>query len=131
VAVIGRGGIARGGSILLPRHVADRDRGEANWPKCIRCRRAVDAYGIENETASHIELWARCDGIARDPQTGAAIHGAEKRHGTLRDSIYIEKGDAWTPARFTDIVRRQAFFAPDGDREWEASFSTGDGVKPA
>jgi hypothetical protein len=125
---LGRAGL---GSLLLPRSVADRDRGEANWPKCMLCRRAVDAYGIENETRTHLELWVRCDGIRRDPQTGAAVHGAPKVHESRKGSIRIEKGIAWSPARFTDIVRRQAFFAPDGERDWQSSFATDAGVKPS
>jgi hypothetical protein len=102
------------GAIVLPRKVVDRDRGEANWPKCLLCRRGVDAYGIVRSGEFGIELWARCDGIARDPQSGGAVHGAAKVHETRYDSAVLPKS---TPQQFTDRVRRLAFFGPDGDKE--------------
>lgn len=98
--------MTRGGAIYLPRRVADH--GQMNWPKCARCMRQVDAYGIENETTGHIEIWARCNGIT---------HG-KRVHPVIRDSVYIFKGPGWSVNRFTEIVRRQAFFHPEGDRKW-------------
>src|ERR1700690_4191485 len=97
----------RGGSILLPRRVAD-NVGQLNWPKCAACARQCDAYGIENETPSMIEIWARCNGVT---------HG-HRVHELKRDSVVIMKGIGWSPNRFTEIIRRLAFFHPLGDRRW-------------
>ena len=52
------------GALLLPRQAADR--GTDNWPKCMRCLRAVDAYGIERENDASIEVWAKCTGARID-----------------------------------------------------------------
>jgi threonine synthase len=89
--------------------------------------RAVDAYGLENETDSKIELWARCDGVRIDPSTGTVVHGAPKVHETRKDSMVIMKTPDWSQNRLADIISRSAFFAPDGDRKWEQDF-TADGV---
>lgn len=103
------------GSLLLPRQRA----GGLNWPRCARCARVVDAYGIETETAGSIEIWARCDGILRDPKTGLAVGLAARLHYPMKGSVTILKGPGWSRQRFTDIVSRQAFFALDGgDRQW-------------
>jgi hypothetical protein len=77
------------------------------------CRRAVDAYGISYETATMVEIWARCDGIRRDPDTGAAVHGAPVFHGTLWDGVQIPKTVDWSHNRFIDAVRRLGFFDMD------------------
>lgn len=111
------------GSLLLPRKQA----GNINWPRCARCRRIVDAYGIENETAGHIEIWARCDGIFRDPDTDLALPFQPRVHPQMKGSVTIMKGPGWTPQRFTDIIARQAFFAPDGDRQWRQDL-TAEGI---
>lgn len=104
------------GSLLMPRPLADR--GVANWPKCALCLRAVDRYGIENETPKHIEIWAECTGVRIDPATGRGLFGAAKKHDTLRSSVTIAKTMGWSENRFTDILRRLAFFAPEGERKW-------------
>jgi hypothetical protein len=65
--IFGRHKMQGGGALLLPRETADRDIGAASWPKCARCRRAVDAYGIQNENSTSIEIWAECRGIRLDP----------------------------------------------------------------
>lgn len=103
------------GALLLPRKVADH--GTASWPKCAICLRNVDAYGIENETDASIEIWARCDGVRIDPKTGKTIGFAVRMHEPMKSSVTILKGPGWSPQRFTDIVRRQAFFAPAGEGE--------------
>lgn len=113
------------GAILLARPVADR--AAASWPKCMRCMRNVDAYGFESETPTKVEVWARCGGVRIDPQTGLAMPYAPKVHELLKSSVTIRKGPGWTDQRFTDIIRRLAFFAPDGDRQWEQTL-TEDGV---
>ena len=102
------------GAVILPRRVADR--GQLLWPKCARCMRAVDAYGIENETDASIEIWVRCDGMRIDPRTGQAVHGAMRRHASMRSSVTILKGVGWSPQRFTEIVSKTALFHPEGDR---------------
>lgn len=96
----------RGGAIILPRRVADH--GQMNWPKCAACGRQVDAYGIENESAGSIEVWARCNGMTQ----------GRRVHPERRDSTHILKGPGWSPNRFTDIVRKLAFFHPLGDRQF-------------
>lgn len=110
-----------GGSLLLPRKVARA--GALNWPKCAICCRAVDAYGIENETDASIEIWARCTGIRVDPDSGQAVHGSFKRHETKQSSTVIFKGIGWSRHRFTDIVSRLTFFDPQGERRFRQSFS--------
>lgn len=108
------------GSLLLPRSQA----GNLNWPRCARCRRVVDAYGIANENSGSIEIWARCDGILRDPKTDQAVGFALRRHPEMKGSVTILKGPGWSPNRFADIVSRQAFFAEDGGtREWRQSLT--------
>jgi hypothetical protein len=103
------------GAGILPRHVADQ--GQMNWPKCAICMRAVDSYGIEEETAQYVQVWAQCDGIRRDPQSGNAVHGAPKMHEMKKGSVHISKLEAVTFNQFSDIVRRLAFFKPTGDGE--------------
>lgn len=125
--LFGRHKSAGGGALLLPRETADRDIGAASWPKCARCRRAVDAYGIANETDAQIEIWARCDGIRRDPKTGQAVWPETRQHYEMKSSVWILKGPGWSPHRFTDIVRRTSFFSPDGDRQFTQNL-TADGV---
>lgn len=93
------------------------DAGTANWPKCAKCMRAVDAYGLENDTAASIEVWARCDGIAIDPRSGDAVAGKVRVHAPLKSSTVITKGIGWSGQRFTDIIRRLAFFADDAMSE--------------
>lgn len=106
-----------GGAIVLPRAVAAK--GVMLWPKCARCGRAVDAYGIENETDGSIEVWARCGGTRIDPSSGLAVFGfSAKNHPTMKSSTVILKGPGWSPQRFTDIVSRLSFFAPEGDRQF-------------
>jgi len=108
------------GSVLLPR----KQTGALNWPRCARCRRIVDAYGMENETDASVELWARCDGILQDPKTGLALWPAQRVHPSMKGSITILKGPGWSHQRFTDIVARQAFFAVDGgDRQWRSDLT--------
>lgn len=108
------------GAKVVSRALADRDRGEANWPKCMICRRAVDAYGISNETEKMVEVWVRCDGIRRDPNTGAAVHGAPYMHGALWDGVQIPKTVDWTHNRFVDAVRRLGFFDVDAEQRPDA-----------
>jgi len=74
--------------------------------------RAVDAYGLENDTDRKIEVWARCDGILRDPTTGQQVHGAERQHEPMKSSVTIVKNVGWSLQRLTDIIARTAFFAP-------------------
>jgi hypothetical protein len=106
-----------GGALILPRPVAAR--GQVLWPKCARCMRAVDAYGIEEETKGHIEIWARCGGTRIDPATGGAVFGfLARNHPTMKSSTTILKGPGWSPQRFADIVSRLAFFGPEGDRQF-------------
>lgn len=103
------------GSILLPRKQA----GQLNWPRCARCRRIVDAYGIANENGGSIEIWAQCTGVLQDPATGLAMPFQPRRHPPMKGSVVILKGPGWSPQRFTDIVARQAFFdETGGDRQW-------------
>jgi hypothetical protein len=101
------------GATMIPRQVADR--GHMNWPKCALCGRAVDAYGIEDDANLYVEIWAKCSGVRIDPQSGLAVHGAPKVHEERRGSIKIQK---WShldinSGRFTDLVRRLAFFQPE------------------
>jgi len=93
--------------------------------------RAVDAYGLENETDSGIEIWARCDGVAIDPSSGVQIHGSPRVHETMKSSIFLNKGRGWSRNRLTDIISRLAFFAPDAaseGREFTQNLSA-DGLK--
>ena len=108
-----------GSALVVPRAQA----GTSNWPKCTRCKRAVDAYGIENETDRYVEIWARCDGIYRDPRSGQAVHGHGRKHESMKSSVRIGKGPGWSNQRFTDIVSRMAFFAPDGDRDFRQTLT--------
>lgn len=114
------------GSLLLPRQVADH--GQANWPKCALCLRAVDAYGLENDTPAKVEIWARCTGVRIDPRTGGALAGAPRVHDTMQSSVTIRKGPGWSENRQLDTIRRMAFFARDGERGW-AQTLTPEGVK--
>ena len=101
------------GALLLPRHVADA--ASASWPKCARCLRNVDAYGIENETRKQLEIWARCDGVRKDPMTGRAVDGAPRVHEPRKGGVIIHKGPQWSEQSMTDVLRRLAFFPPDGE----------------
>ena len=108
------------GASLLPRHVADR--GQINWPKCALCQRAVDAYGLEDDAILYVEIWAECSGIRIDPASGAAVAGAPKMHEKRRGSVKIIKkgGLDISSGRFTDLVRRLAFFEPElAERNWD------------
>lgn len=113
------------GALLLPRKAADH--GTTNWPKCVLCMRSVDAYGIENETDASIEIWARCDGVRIDPKTGRTVLNAPRKHMTMKSGVIILKGVGWSAQRFTDIVRRQAFFAPagEGERRFQQNITKG------
>ena len=113
------------GALVLPRHAA----GHLNWPRCFICKRIVDAYGIENETDASIEIWGECTGVLQDPKTGQSVGFAPKRHEKMRSSVVILKGPGWSPQRLTDIIARQAFFAPpgEGDRQFLQTL-TPDGV---
>lgn len=112
------------GAVLLPRKQA----GAINWPRCARCRRIVDAYGKENETPGHVEIWASCSGILQDPKTGQAVFGTYRKHPPMKGSILLLKGPGWSDQRFTDAVARMSFFAEDGGtREWRQDVSA-DGV---
>ena len=112
------------GSLLLPRHKA----GQINWPRCARCKRIVDAYGVENESDTHVEIWAKCSGIAQDPDTGLSLPFATRKHHEMKSSVVIMKGPGWSAQRLTDIISRQAFFAIDGDRAWAQNL-TREGLK--
>lgn len=101
------------GSLVLPRHQA----GQINWPRCWICKRIVDAYGIENETDASIEVWAKCTGVLQDPQTGLSVGFSTRKHPEMKSSVTILKGPGWSPQRLTDIIARQAFFAPPGEGE--------------
>lgn len=79
--------------------------------------RALDAYGIENETDHHIEIWGRCGGMRLDPDTGTAVHGATPLHPEMKSSMTIVKGPTWSPNTAADIVSRLAFFAGDAESE--------------
>ena len=103
------------GGILIPREMADR--GTVNWPKCAKCMRAVDAYGIENETEHLLELWCKCSGSVLDPTTGQRVFGTPTMHEPRKSSFTIVKTTGWSDNRFTDIVRRIAMFSDDGQSE--------------
>jgi hypothetical protein len=117
------------GAHLLPRQVADR--GQLNWPKCALCGRAVDAYGIEEDAVLYVEIWAECTGIRLHPDTGAALPGATKVHDKRRGSIKVLKAghlDISNP-RFTDMVRRLAFFAPElAERNFDQGLTNPDTI---
>jgi len=103
------------GGILVPREMADR--GTVNWPKCAKCMRAVDAYGIENETEQLLEIWCKCGGEVLDPTTGQRAFGAPTIHEPRKSSFIIKKTVGWSENRFTDIVRRIAMFSDSGESE--------------
>lgn len=88
-----------------------------NWPKCAICGRALDAYGLEAENATHVEIWGRCSGIRLDPDSGRAVHGSERIHPEMKSSLTVVKGPGWSENRATDIISRLAFFAPDAASE--------------
>jgi hypothetical protein len=93
--------------------------------------RTVDAYGLENDTPRALEIWARCDGVLKDPNSGDAVFGAVRVHEPLKSSVVISKGIGWSDNRLTDIVRGLAFFAPtevSEGREFQQTISR-DGVK--
>jgi hypothetical protein len=92
--------------------------------------RSVDAYGYENETDAAIEVWAVCNGVRIDPQSGSAVHGAPKVHETKKDSVVIRKGPGWSHQRLTDLLERLAFFDPQGERDWKQDLSF-EGAKPS
>jgi hypothetical protein len=117
------------GGLILPRSVANR--GVSNWPKCARCGRDVDAYGLENETDHHIEVWARCDGILRDPRTGDAVWEMTRMHEPMKTSVTVNKGSGWSHNRLTDIISRLAFFAPTEVSEGREFYQgiSGEGVR--
>jgi hypothetical protein len=100
--------------MVLPRQAADA-YSQVSWPKCLICRRNVDAYGVENETDRAIEVWARCDGVQVDPSTGLTVGHAPRKHEMLKSSVTIRKGPGWSSNRLTDILRRLTFFAPAGE----------------
>lgn len=103
------------GGLILPRSVVRQS--QLNWPRCALCMRALDAYGIEGENSTSIEIWGRCDGIRRDPDTGRAQHGAPRVHEPLKSSMTIVKGPTWSPNTASDLISRLAFFAPDAASE--------------
>lgn len=103
------------GGLLLPRSTARH--GLMNWPKCAICMRAVDAYRLVRDTDTEVEIEARCDGVRIDPSSGLAVHGSAMMHPSMKSSITINKGAGWSANRFTDIVSRLAFFAPDAASE--------------
>ena len=107
------------GAILLPRHRA----GQLNWPRCAICHRVVDAYGIENETEASIEIWAECTGMLLDPATGRAVAFSIPKHPKKKGSIVLLKGPGFSANRLTDIIARQAFFSPEGERQWAQNLS--------
>lgn len=115
------------GGLILPRSVTRQ--GSSNWPKCAICMQAVDAYGLETDTPTQVEIWARCNGQAVDPATGAPIES--RVHPPLQSSMTVNKGPDWSPNRFSDIVSRLAFFAPDALSEGRDFYQdiSGEGVR--
>ena len=117
---------------MLPRAVADR--GQMNWPKCAICGRAVDAYGLEEDAILYVEIWAECSGIRIDPSTGVAVAGAPKVHEKRRGSVkIIKKGHLdLSGGRFTDMVRRLAFFGhEDSERNWDQHLTSPNSIEKA
>ena len=87
-------------SALMPRMGVGH--GEALWPRCAACRRAVSAYGIgEHVPGKYIEVWLRCDGIA-DPYGGAHVRSV--RSGIRVDLTRFTEG--WTRNTSVDILSR-------------------------
>jgi len=96
------GGDAGNTSALMPRMTVGH--GEALWPRCVPCRRAVSAYGIgEHVPGKYVELWVRCDGIA-DPYGGA--HVRTYRAGIRIDLAQYPTG--WTRNVQVDVLSRLA-----------------------
>ena len=122
-AFVRNAGSAPRGASLITRAMADH--GTINWPKCALCMKSVDAYGIENETPFSIEIWARCDGFRIDPQTGQAVTLGVRRHAEMKSSATIMKKPGYTNQRLTDIIRRLAFFDPQGDRQFNQTITPG------
>jgi hypothetical protein len=102
-----------------------RQAGAGNWPKCGLCRREVDAYGLDNDTGTHVTVWARCGGVRVDPSTGMSVHGFPRVHESREDFVVIRKGPnyrvLWTSRdhawSLTDAIARLVFFHPDATRE--------------
>src|ERR1700733_13159210 len=103
------------GALILPRSV--RNHGVMNWPKCVKCMRALDAYGVEDENDKHIIVWGKCAGVKIDPASGNILAGHERVHPPLKSSITLVKTPGWSENRFTDIISRMAFFADDAISE--------------
>jgi hypothetical protein len=66
-----------------------------NWPSCGRCRRVVDAYGIDEETDAAVHVWVR-------------------HHGE-RDGIVLMKGPFWTPSQLGLELGGMTFFMPKAE----------------
>lgn len=114
------GGWSKAGALIVPGHKASKSY--ANWPRCAICQKAVHRYGIEEETAKYVEVWAECMGILIDPDTGRAVANMPRKHETKRSSARIEKGIGWSPNRFTDLVARLEFFTDSGNRNFLQTF---------
>lgn len=111
-------------SALLPRMGVGH--GEALWPRCTLCRRAVSAYGLgEHVPGKYIEIWVRCDGIA-DPYGGA--HVRSYRSGVRVDLTRFREG--WTRNTSVDILSRIAI-VPGKFGKWNCVMKNPDTVVPA
>lgn len=113
--------IEGGGSLLLPRLTA---HGIAAWPKCLACRRNVDAYGIGEETPKYVEYWVRCDGIA-SPEGGAHIRS--ERAGIRIDKARWPGG--WTRNSSAAVLARLAL-RPGKFAKWSLVVGDGNTVRP-
>jgi hypothetical protein len=107
---------------LLPRGAA---HGLASWPKCMQCRRPVDAYGIgEHVPGKYIEVWLRCDGIAG--QEGGR-HARSYRSGIRVDLTRLPA--AWSYNLQTNILAR-LMLKPGKFSKWNVVFNHPDAVVP-
>lgn len=117
------GGDAGTTSMLLPY---GQGGGDANWPKCVLCRRSVDAYGLgEHVPGKYIELWVRCDGIAG---IYGGAHVRSYRAGIRIDLRGYQEG--WTRNTSVDILRRIALH-PGKFGKWQLKLGDPNSVQPA
>jgi hypothetical protein len=108
-------------SVLAPSLVG---HGEALWPRCLTCKRSVDAYGIAEETRKYVEYWCRCDGIAG---IYGGAHARSYRAGIRIDKTKFQGG--WTTNRASEVLSRlclrEGKFA-----KWELVMGHANSVEP-
>lgn len=90
-------------NIIVKRHhdhlstlFSGQEASYSGWPMCLRCKHIVEGYGIGDDRAREVEIYAECHGERQG-------HWVRKPYG---DVMEIE------PTWLNEVVRMMTFFSP-------------------